>query len=368
MAQLVPNIDHLDPNDVGRVLLTTSCTDSDPIPKVDRAGDVVQRDGQAVQIMHNGLLVEEGCYYGPWMTEVIRSLQGHHEPQEELVFAHLLDRLATSDDATNGPTVIEFGSFWSYYSMWFVHRLPGARAVAMEPDPTYLEVGRRNAALNGLADRITFIPGVIGTQPGRTMPFTAESDGQVHSLEQHDLASLMAATDLDHVDLVLADVQGAETALLKRAEADLRAGRVRFLIVSTHHHAISGDPLTHQSALDQLVGWGGHVIAEHTPTESFSGDGLIAVSFDDRDADMAIQLSYARGRDAVFGPLEVAVYEQWRRAEAAELDARTARSELAKADAQRATTEAELTALQVTKLFRWARAPRAVYQRWRARR
>ena len=60
--------------------------------------------------MHNGLLIEKDSYCGPWMTEIIRSLRGFHEPQEELVFAKILDRLARSDES---PAIIELGCWWS---------------------------------------------------------------------------------------------------------------------------------------------------------------------------------------------------------------------------------------------------------------
>ena len=36
------------------------------------------------------------------------------------------------------------------------------------------------------------------------------------------------------------------------AASALADGRLRFLIVSTHHHSISGDPLTHQKCLAEL--------------------------------------------------------------------------------------------------------------------
>ncbi len=58
-----------------RIDLTTSCRDADPIPKVDAAGEVIEREGVRVQVMHNGVVIEEGCYYGSWMTEVIRRLR-----------------------------------------------------------------------------------------------------------------------------------------------------------------------------------------------------------------------------------------------------------------------------------------------------
>src|SRR5664279_2435799 len=118
-----PDVEGLDDGEARRVRMTVSCRDSDGIRKVEDAGQVQVRDGQAVQVMHNGLLIEEGCYFGPWMTEII-----------------------------------EFGSFWSYYSLWFCRALNGARAVAMEPDPAYLDVGERNARLNGLAESVHFLP------------------------------------------------------------------------------------------------------------------------------------------------------------------------------------------------------------------
>ena len=69
--------------------------------------------------MHNGLLIFEGCYYGGWTTEIIRGLSGHHEPQEEPCFAEMLRMLAASEHSSS-PFMVELGSFWAYYSMWFL--------------------------------------------------------------------------------------------------------------------------------------------------------------------------------------------------------------------------------------------------------
>ncbi len=102
----------------------------------------------------------------------------------------------------------------------------------------------------------------------------------------------------------MVDIQGAETVLLERARDLLTAGRVRFMIVSTHHQSISGDPLTHQRALRLLQECGAHIIAEHTVRESYSGDGLIAVGFDPADADLVVPISHARAADSLFGEPE----------------------------------------------------------------
>jgi FkbM family methyltransferase len=353
MQRVVPDVSRLDPSIAPRVLATVSCQDADDIPKVPGAGECRDHDGRRVQVMHNGVLVEQGCYHGEWMSEIIRALRGHHEPQEELVVHRILQRLAAEGGT---PVMIEFGSYWTYYGLWFCHAIPGGRVVGMEPDPAWLEVGRRNAELNGHTERIRFVPAAIGDAPGEPMAFRAESDQVVRDVVQHDLASLMTATGLRRADLVLADVQGAETILLDRARGEFAEGRVRFMVVSTHHHSISGDPLTHQRALATLLDAGAHVIAEHTVGESFSGDGLIAVSFDPRDQDLVVPVSHARHRESLFGETEHDLA-------AAQARVGTLRTELARTAAERDALRAELDAVFATKLWRWSQKPRDFYAR-----
>jgi FkbM family methyltransferase len=347
---------------------TVSCTDADAIAKVADAGQCREQDGVTVQIMHNGLVVEHGGYYGDWMAEIIRTLRGHHEPQEELVFNRLVSRLADTD----APVMIEFGCFWTYYGLWFCHARKDSRVVGLEPDPANLAVGRRNAALNGFTDRVQFIHGAVGDHPGSVLRMPTESDDQLREVVQHDLASVMQAGGLEHVDLVLSDIQGAESVLLRRAKGDLAAGKVRFMIVSTHHHLISGNPLTHQDALALLIEAGAHVICEHTVGESYSGDGLIAVSFDPRDADLQIEISRARGRESLFGELEYDLADAAARAADAQqavalalARADSLSAELAASRAELDTISSELAAVTGTKLWRWATVPRQLYARLR---
>lgn len=281
-------------DDAGRVRLTTSCRDTDPIPKVDQAGAVVDTDDGPIQVMHNGVRVVEGCYYGPWMTEIIRDLRGHHEPQEEAVFHVLVERLGD----TAAPVIVELGAFWAYYSLWFLERWPDGRAILVEPDPAYLAVGRRNFELNRRTGH--FVAAAVGEIGIDAIDFACESDGDVRLVPVVSLASLVEQFALERIDLLLVDVQGAETGLLRGA-LPLLAERVRFLVLSTHHHVISGDPLTHQRCLDLVRRAGGRIVAEHTVAESFSGDGLIAASFDGRDADLTVAVTHARASQSLFG-------------------------------------------------------------------
>lgn len=284
-------VDPDDPN-ARRIALAVSCRDTDVLPKVAGAGEVV--DG--VQLMHNGVRVEADGYQGPWMTEIIRQLRGHHEPQEELAFHAVVERLAATEPA---PVVMELGAWWAYYSLWARHRIPGARSFCVEPDPAYLAQGQRNFALNG-CDAV-FHQAAVAQLPSPPRPFLCESDGLEHDVPFESLGSLLARFELERIDLLLVDVQGAETPLIDGGRDELRDGRVRFMVVSTHHHAISNDPLTHQRCLMLLRELGGHVVVEHTVAESFTGDGLIVVSFDERDRDLSVVTSHCRVGDSLFG-------------------------------------------------------------------
>lgn len=321
--------------EAARVRMTVSCRDTDVLAKVDGAGDVLERDGGRVQVMHNGLLIEEGCYYGPWMTHIIHGLRGHHEPQEEIIVDLVLRRLAAEG---GHPVAVELGSFWAYYSMWFLRAVPGGRVVAMEPDPAYLEVGKRNFALNGLAG--TFVHGAVGAAPGEPTSFPAESTGEPVEVVQHDLESLLAQTGVEHVDVLFCDIQGFETLLLERARQALSRGLVRFLVLSTHHHSISGDPLTHQRARAVLADLGAHVICEHSVSESYSGDGLIAVSFDPRDRDLVATISHARSVESLFGESEAEFARLIGERDAARTELASAQARLEQAEADRQAAQA----------------------------
>ncbi|MEI9907415.1 MAG: hypothetical protein WDO06_05515 [Actinomycetota bacterium] len=85
----------------------------------------------------------------------------------------------------------------------------------------------------------------------------------------------------------------------------LAHGKVRFIFISTHDLLISGDALTHQNAMKIIEECGGHIIAEHSVSESYSGDGLIVASFDPRDVGFQVPISYARSKDSLFGEWEV---------------------------------------------------------------
>lgn len=274
--------------------------DTDPIPKVHGAGEVGDVAGTPVQVMHNGVIVERDCYYGPWMTEIIHTLRGHHEPQEEWAFHQIVQRLRGD---TPTPVMVEFGSFWAYYSLWLAHEIPGAACVLVEPDEQHLDVGLRNFALNDVTPHAVR-RAAVGAEHGGSVALEAESTGETSAVPVVSLDGLREELQLERVDVVLCDTQGAELDAIAGCAGAIRDRALRFVVVSTHHHSITGDPLTHQRCVQRVQSLGGHIIVEHTVHESASGDGLIVASFDERDASMTIEVSRVRAANTLFGPLE----------------------------------------------------------------
>ncbi len=260
--------------------MTCGCHDADAIPKVPGAGSVFRRDGRRVQRMHQGILVPADGYYGAWMTEVIRRLRGHHEPQEELLVHHLLPYCRP------GTRIVEIGTFWAYYTAWFLSVVPGGTAVCLEPDANNAACGRETLTLNGLA--ATWAMGAAGRRHVAAAPFRRESDGQAVVLPVHGLASLLDEVGRGPIELLHVDAQGAELPFLESLADPGTRGLVRFVVVSTHHERISGSPSTHEDCLRTIRRLGGTVLEEHSVEESFSGDGLVVASFDPADATIAL--------------------------------------------------------------------------------
>lgn len=283
--------------------MTTSCDDCHHIPKVPNAGSILSKRGENWQVMFNGLEVKYGGYYGEWMANIICALKGHHEPQEELVFHRVLERLGP------GSTIIELGCFWAFYSLWFAHSIPQSRVVLSEPDPAHLELAKANFAHNGFSECATFTQACAGFD--RQYSIYLESKGETQSVQGKSVGTLLRENNVEYLDILHMDVQGAECDVLETIHDDGLRDKVRFIFVSTHHHSISGDPLTHERCMHQLVSIGANIICEHTVEESFSGDGLIVASLSALDEGFEVPISRNRASSSLFRPLSYDLAESY---------------------------------------------------------
>jgi hypothetical protein len=225
-----------------------ACPDNAYVSRVPEAGEI-RGD---FQIMHNGLKVLLGSYYGKDSVRLLKKNRGVHEPQEERIFQEVLPKIPP------GSVMIELGAYWGYYSMWFCKNVPNARAYLIEPVAENLEFGRRNFAANGLAGA-HFTRAWVGQKSG-----VAEDGTKVLCVDD-----FVAEQKIEHVAILHSDIQGFEVQMLKGAQSAIRAGRISYCFISTH------DVELHRACETFLRGHGFEVVASISPPESYSVDGIL---------------------------------------------------------------------------------------------
>lgn len=231
-----------------RAALVLECPDLARLPLVPNAGQV---EG-GTQVMHNGILVEKGSYYGSRSIPFFRRTRGIHEPQEEIAFALVLPHLPP------GATMLELGSYWAFYSIWFARVVPAGRCHLVEAEPANLEIGSRNFRLNGLTPASASCR-FIGREPGQT-----GLGPVVTTVDQ-----LAADLHLTRVHLLHADIQGHELEMLDGARDLIAQARIDWFFISTH-----GEQL-HAGCRDFLTGHRFELFLDVPQADCFSTDGIL---------------------------------------------------------------------------------------------
>lgn len=236
-----------------RVILTLSCRDADYIPKCRDAGKVFQEGNLSYQLMHNGVKVLKDCYYGDWMTDLIYALKGHHEPQEEKAFYEVLQCMPEN------AVMVELGSYWAYYSLWFAKAVKNSTNYLIEPGIERLKIGQQNFQLNGMKG--VFFHGYVGK--------CQDDAGDFRGAKQLFIDSFLEKNHIEHVNILHSDIQGSEYRMLQSAIRSIQLGKVDYFFISTHSMNI------HHQCIDFLEANHFDIIVEHSPGESYSVDGLI---------------------------------------------------------------------------------------------
>ncbi len=156
-----------------------------------------------------------------------------------------------------GGTMIELGAFWTFYSMWFLQQFSDGSAYMIEPGAGQIEVGKKNFEINGLTG--DFTRGKIGDDGINITEFCAEKN-------------------IDYVDILHADIEGAELQMLRGISGMLRNRRVKYLFISTHsdrlHHACAS--LLKDQHYRIVTGC-------DVETETFCFDGILVACHQDND-------------------------------------------------------------------------------------
>lgn len=286
-----------------RIYITTQCQDCNHIKKVNNAGKVFENaTGYSYQLMHNGIKVITDGYHGRGITEIIKLCNGHHEPQEEKAFSQIFEYLGSNS------LMIELGAHWSYYSLWFQKKIKNAKNIMIEPDENNLNIGKKNFEINNAHGE--FIQAYISDISINKNLFERESDNKILEIPCYSVDDFIRINKIKYIDLLHVDIQGWEIKMLNGLIKTINNNKLRFLFLSTHHHTISHDPLTHQKCLNFIRANGGKILCEHSVYESFSGDGLIVASFSKEDKSLDnIEISYNRSSNNMFKEIEYDYYD-----------------------------------------------------------
>ena len=148
--------------------------------------------------------------------------------------------------------MLELGAYWGHYSMWAGQARPAARLHLVEPDPTGLAAGQANFARNG-----------------RTGTFVQDSVGP----EAFTVDDWMRDAGIERLDVLHADIQGAEMEMLDGAAQSLGAGRIDRCLISTHSQDLHRDVTARLSQAGYRI-----EVAVDFDDQTTSFDGFILAS------------------------------------------------------------------------------------------
>lgn len=223
---------------------------SDPlnllIKKVSQAGYV---DSEKNVILHNGhrVPIEGKNAYSGDFADILIINRGVHEPLEEYCFQVLIEKIIP-----NQPSMLELGSYWAHYSMWFMKNFPEAQCTLVEPIEDFLQCGINNFKINGYEGK--FIKNFVG--PG-----------------QFEVDEFMRTTSRKNLTLLHSDIQGHEIHMLNGASESLNSNLIDYIFLSTHSSKI------HQLSIDILKGFDYRIeISSNFDGHTTSSDGFILAS------------------------------------------------------------------------------------------
>ncbi len=221
---------------------------SDPLNlliKRDINAGLIDKDGFVY--LHNGLkvpLTGHNSYYEDFSNVLVLN-RGVHEPLEEFCFQETLKKVRKQK-----PSMIELGSYWAHYSMWFQKEFPDGNCFMVEPDSSRLEAGRSNFVANNFS-KGQFIHSKVSNYDFRLDNFYKEKR-------------------LEEVTILHSDIQGWELEMLDGAKSFLDAQAAKYIFLSTHGQKIHEEAIKTLESYDYTI-----EVSSDFDNHSTSFDGFI---------------------------------------------------------------------------------------------
>ncbi len=222
------------------------CPDWYELDKVLDAGRVCN----GLLVMHNGLRVLPTAYQGYGHGKLMQRALGIHEPQEERLFRDVIKQLPV------GSSMIELGSYWAYYSLWFQQVVPNAFNLMVEPKLSHLNYGIRHFKLNNFTGE--FLQAGVGKESSNNT-----------NLRIVTIDELLDVYSLSKLTILHSDIQGYELEMLQGAKEAIENYKIDFFFISTHSDEL------HDQCINFLRSADYQVLDHYYIHESWNPDGLI---------------------------------------------------------------------------------------------
>jgi FkbM family methyltransferase len=153
-----------------------------------------------------------------------------------------------------GMTVVDAGGCRGEFAVYAAKCVgPSGRVLMVEPDPSNIELAKKNFEMNGSPANITVVPAGVWKHPGK-LRFAAgmgptstvidvgdssapAKDGEIE-IDVESFASLAARYGVERIDFIKMDVEGAELEAVEGAAALPPQHKPRYAIAS--YHEING--------------------------------------------------------------------------------------------------------------------------------
>lgn len=229
-----------------RIKDVVNCPDNQLIKKVKGAGTV--KHGK--QIMHNGILTTMGGYYGDAITQMLFKNKGVHEPQEEYAFDVVLKGIRP------GGIMIELGSYWSFYSIWFNKAVLNSKNFLVEPVKNNMLVGINNFKINKVKGKFT-------------NAFIGKTSGVLDQIPVICIDDYVEENKIEFIDILHADIQGFEYDMLLGSSKTIANHKIGYFFISTHSNKL------HYQCIEFLKANQFDIVCSADLYDTFSLDGLI---------------------------------------------------------------------------------------------
>ena len=187
-----------------------------------------ERPAADVPVGATPVLCDAGVLLFPADDQVVRAWVVYHRSWESPE-ADLLERLARGRHGT----FLDVGAHVGYHTVRLLDRLPGVRAVAVEPNPAVLDMLRANLAAAGIDERVTVLPvaawdhdtavGLHQVETDNSGDYRVVPDGalRVDALRLDTVAAVISG----EVAVVKVDLQGRDHRAIAGLDAVLQCDR-----------------------------------------------------------------------------------------------------------------------------------------------